>query len=213
MRSPNNYKAQVVAMRKNLIYDVGLHKGEDTDFYLRKGFSVVGIEANPILVANAKIRFKDEIESGRLKIIEGAVAPASVGKNVVFYGNTALTVWGTIDAKWASRNEAFGGSNERMEVNRIEMTEVYRSLGIPFYLKVDVEGVDRFVVEELKSFDERPQYLSLESEKRDFNLLKAEMDLLRSLGYKKFKIAQQQTIPGTKIKTRTCIGAVRRRRS
>lgn len=137
---------KVVGMRKNLIYDVGLHKGKDTDFYSQKGFFVVGIEANPILVANAKIRFKDEIESGRLKIIEGAVAPASVGRNVVLYVNTALTVWGTIDAKWASRNEAFGSSNARTEVNRIEMTEVYRSLGIPFYLKVDIEGVDRFVL-------------------------------------------------------------------
>ena len=29
----------------NLIYDIGVNKGEDTEFYLNKGFRVVGIEA------------------------------------------------------------------------------------------------------------------------------------------------------------------------
>ncbi|HKF56732.1 MAG TPA: hypothetical protein VKJ45_14845 [Blastocatellia bacterium] len=32
-----------------LIYDVGPHLGEDTDFYLQKGFTVVAIKANPAL--------------------------------------------------------------------------------------------------------------------------------------------------------------------
>jgi hypothetical protein len=36
--------------RTNLIFDMGLHKGEDTDFYLRKGFDVVAFEANPFLI-------------------------------------------------------------------------------------------------------------------------------------------------------------------
>ena len=30
-----------------LIYDVGAHKGEDTEYYLRKGFRVIAIEAMP----------------------------------------------------------------------------------------------------------------------------------------------------------------------
>ncbi len=28
----------------DLLYDVGMHKGEDTDYYLKKGFKVIGIE-------------------------------------------------------------------------------------------------------------------------------------------------------------------------
>ena len=28
-------------MRQNLIFDVGLHLGEDSEFYLKKGFDVV----------------------------------------------------------------------------------------------------------------------------------------------------------------------------
>jgi len=51
-------------MRK-LIYDVGMHKGEDTDFYLKKGFDVVGIEADPTLVVGLRERFAKELDSGR----------------------------------------------------------------------------------------------------------------------------------------------------
>ena len=36
----------------DLIYDVGAHKGENSDFYLRLGFRVVAVEANPMLVVN-----------------------------------------------------------------------------------------------------------------------------------------------------------------
>lgn len=36
-------------MNAQLIYDIGAHLGEDTDFYLKKGFKVVAIEANPFL--------------------------------------------------------------------------------------------------------------------------------------------------------------------
>ena len=37
----------------DLIMDVGMHRGEDAEFYLKKGFRVVGVEANPELVADA----------------------------------------------------------------------------------------------------------------------------------------------------------------
>ena len=33
----------------DLIYDIGQHTGEDTAFYLGKGFRVVAVEANPTL--------------------------------------------------------------------------------------------------------------------------------------------------------------------
>ena len=61
--------------RTNLIFDMGLHKGEDTDFYLRKGFDVVAFEADPLLIKFCKLRFADYIDKGRLQIIEGAIAP------------------------------------------------------------------------------------------------------------------------------------------
>jgi len=38
----------------DLIFDIGSHKGEDTDFYLKKAFKVVAFEANPKLIAHCK---------------------------------------------------------------------------------------------------------------------------------------------------------------
>jgi 16S rRNA A1518/A1519 N6-dimethyltransferase RsmA/KsgA/DIM1 with predicted DNA glycosylase/AP lyase activity len=40
-----------------LIYDVGAHQGEDTDFYLKKGFAVVAIEAVPEFCKSLEKRF------------------------------------------------------------------------------------------------------------------------------------------------------------
>jgi FkbM family methyltransferase len=194
------------ALVRNLIFDLGFHSGEDTDFYLKKGFSVVGVEANPELVADASHRFRDSIAGGRLHLIAGAIAPASAGEKVIFYVNPDKSVWGTIVPDWSSRNEMLGYSSRRIEVPRVDIAEVYRKYGAPFFLKIDVEGVDRLVLEELKSVENRPQYVSLESEKVDFDQLERDMELLKSLGYKKFKVVQQSSIPGTKLKTRTLDG-------
>jgi FkbM family methyltransferase len=194
------------AVVKNLIFDLGFHSGEDTDFYLKKGFSVVGVEANPDLVANAAVRFQDAITQGRLHLISGAIAPASAGEKVVFYANPNNSGWGTIMPDWSSRNEMFGYSSERIEVPRVDIADVYRSHGIPFYLKIDVEGVDRLILEELASVDCLPQYVSVESEKVDFDQLRGELELLKRLGYKKFKVVQQSDIPGTKLRTCTIDG-------
>ena len=91
----------MAAVVKNLIFDLGFHSGEDTDFDLKKGFSVVGIEANPHLVANAAVRFQDAITQGRLHLISGAIAPASAGEKVAFYANPNNSGWGTIRPDWS----------------------------------------------------------------------------------------------------------------
>ena len=60
---------------EKVIYDIGMHAGRDTEFYLKKGFKVIAVEANPILVEKAKAKFKDEINAGRLVIVDKAIAP------------------------------------------------------------------------------------------------------------------------------------------
>ena len=61
-------------MHKGMIFDVGMHTGKDTEFYLRKGFDVVAIEANPQLVQQTRTRLRQYVENGRLIICEMAVA-------------------------------------------------------------------------------------------------------------------------------------------
>ena len=47
--------------KKNLIFDIGMHVGQDTEFYLKKGFNVVAVEANPKLVKENTEKFKEYI--------------------------------------------------------------------------------------------------------------------------------------------------------
>ena len=41
-------------MVPDLIYDVGMHNGSDTAYYLHKGFRVLAIEANPVLAKQGR---------------------------------------------------------------------------------------------------------------------------------------------------------------
>lgn len=36
------------------IYDIGFHNGDDTAHYLKEGYDVLAVEANPILVDEGK---------------------------------------------------------------------------------------------------------------------------------------------------------------
>jgi FkbM family methyltransferase len=182
----------------DLVYDVGMHKGEDAEYYLKKGFRVVGFEADPDLAAHCRIRFKPELESGRLVIIEGAIVevnPEGDGsRKAGFFKNRDVTVWGTVARDWASRNETLGASSDVIEVDAIDFSECLKSYGVPYYLKVDIEGMDTVCLRALLKFDQKPDYVSIESEKVSFGRLSEEIELFQQLGYDCFKAVQQEGI-------------------
>jgi hypothetical protein len=79
----------------NLIYDLGTHNGQDSEFYLKKGFTVVTVEANPQLCERIKQGFAREIAEGRYVLVEKAVRER-FGK-VTFFQNTERSIWGTTE--------------------------------------------------------------------------------------------------------------------
>ena len=187
--------------QSDLIFDVGMHKGQDADFYLRKGFRVVGFEAEPTLAAHCRARFVEEIEAGKLTVIEGAIVEhAHNGESVKFYRNKCNDVWGTVHDTWAIRNESLGSPSDAIEVKAIDFTEYLRRYGIPHYLKIDIEGSDILCLKALRGFEQKPDFVSVESEKISFRKLKEEFCIFEELGYKSFKVVQQQGIPGMRAK-------------
>lgn len=182
----------------NLVFDIGMHLGEDTDYYLHKGLQVVAFEANPDLTETCRIRFHGAINSGQLRIVEGAIAPADKGATLSFYKNPK-SVWGTIVADWAERNATLGTPSGIVHVCRVDFHEVLERFGCPHFMKVDVEGVDKHILECLASASDRPQFLSVESDKINFDALVAEIDQLVALGYRFFRAVQQANIPGRRI--------------
>jgi len=189
-------------MSGKTVFDFGLHRGEDTDFYLRKGYRVVAIEANAALVASCRDKFAAAIESGQLLIVEGAVAPDSAESDVKFYINKKKSVWGTIHAEWASRNQNLGAESEVVSVPRINIGELMKEDSEPYYVKIDIEGADVLVLETLVEIGARPQYLSVESDKRSLEAVEREVQLMLDLGFTRFMAVQQALIPGSTIRTR-----------
>jgi FkbM family methyltransferase len=183
---------------EDLLYDVGMHKGEDTDYYLKKGFKVIGFEADPDLAAHCRSRFSNEIENGRLIIVEGAIIEwlpgETKGQAVKFHKNKNNTVWGTVADDWAHRNEILGTSNEVIDVPIVNFAQCLQEYGIPHYLKIDIEGMDTVCLRALLNFEQKPSYISIESEKVTFGNLIEELNLFTQLGYSRFKAIQQNGI-------------------
>ena len=96
-----------------------------------------------------------------MQIIAGAIAPASKGPSITFYKNT-IFVLSTIDEARAARASSLGHKSESIVLQRLDVADVFRSHGVPYFLKVDVEGVDQLVLEGLKLQADRPQYISVE---------------------------------------------------
>jgi FkbM family methyltransferase len=176
----------------DLIFDVGMHLGEDTEFYLKKGFRVVGIEADPSHCAAVADRLRDWLENGNLIIVNAAIAERS--GRISFYRNVDNSVWGTAEPDWVERNARFGTRVERIEVDAVPMTEIIAAHGVPYYMKVDIEGRDMLCVEALRCFRDRPKYLSVESNKLSLAAVRAEFDLMTELGYRKFKVVAQHVV-------------------
>ncbi len=183
---------------ENLIFDIGLHRGEDTEFYLKKGFRVVAFEANPDLVSHCRTRFQNEITTGRLTIVSGAIVPRCELDNgketITFYRNEGLSVWGTVRQDWAQRNEKLGAASTCVEVAVIDFVAELRRYGIPYYMKIDIEGCDTVCLESLRSFAIRPHYVSIESSKLGLDSVRQELLLLQELGYDTFQVVEQSQL-------------------
>ena len=80
-----------------------MHLGEDTEFYLNKGYSVIAFEADPDHVNFCKNKFREHIDNKRLVIVEGAIVISDKSK-ISFYKNINVSVWGTVHKKWYKRN-------------------------------------------------------------------------------------------------------------
>jgi FkbM family methyltransferase len=189
----------------DLVFDVGLHKGEDTAFYLAKGYRVVAFDADPELVAHCRERFREALASDRLQIIEGAITNEPV-REVTFYKNTVCSVWGTVNPAWEARNRAMRAPSMAITVPRIDIADAFRRYGIPHFLKIDIEGSDRVVLAALREFETRPRYLSMESELVDFAKLERELQDLADLGYRRFRVVQQRFIPHSRVSVDTLDG-------
>ncbi len=180
---------------KRLIYDIGMHSGRDTEFYLKKGFSVIAVEADAKHVANAKKKFEKEIANGLLVIVDKAIAPAGVDE-ITFYVNDKFDDWGTIRPDW---NRGMSSDFKTVTVKTVQLQSIIETYGMPYYMKIDIEGADMLCLQSLQQINTCPQLLSIElltpSNYKDKKVDCLEIICsLYALGYRKFKVSDQSRL-------------------
>jgi FkbM family methyltransferase len=171
-----------VPLQEDLIYDVGFHNGDDTAYYLHRGFRVVAIEANPTLVAHGSDRFKAEIAAGRLTLLNIGIAQTEGAFS--FWVNEDNDTWSSFDHDIAGRK---GTRIREVKVQGVPFSQILGKHGVPYYLKVDIEGSDTLCVPALARSD-RPKYVSCEL---DLNGERGVVNELARVGYRHFKVINQ----------------------
>lgn len=167
-----------------LVFDIGFHNGDDSAYYLSRGCTVVAVDANPLLVHQGVERFSSDIASGRLTLVNAALWH-TCGETVPFYINEIYSGKSSIDP---DRDQP-GGRSHRIEVGTITIAELFRKYGVPWYLKIDIEGADQIVLDTLPQESGMPRYISCELDEGC-----SMIDRLSLLGYASFKLINPETL-------------------
>ncbi len=162
----------------DLIFDLGMHRGADTEFYLAKGFRVVALEANPAFCIDAGARFAAEIAAGQLTIVPRALWHEA-DRSIPFYLNEAKDDWSSVERDWAGKG---GHALQQIEVRTTTLAALMAQHGVPHYLKIDIEGMDLPCLEQLLQGRDRPDFVSAEASTADVAAL------LRACGYDRMQV-------------------------
>ena len=172
-----------------MVMDLGMNNGDDTAYYLAKGFDVVALEANPALAAAARTRFTAEIAAGRVTLEEAAIW-SSAG-TVTFHVNEANDHWSSIEPVWAGREDT---PTRAVEMPALTLEMLFARHGVPHYLKIDVEGVDSIVLDQLRAQARKPAFVSVEDCRFGFHYIAA----LADAGYHGFALVDQSEVPAVR---------------
>jgi FkbM family methyltransferase len=167
-------------MIEDLIYDVGMNNGDDTRHYLAKGFRVIAIEANPQLVEIASRELSEFISSQQLTILNLGIAEKEC----------TLDFWVNRKHQWSSFDPQLGRRDDpnaySISVGCQPLVSLFNRYGIPFYLKLDIEGFDLIALDALDPAD-LPHFVSVEADGTGV------ARKLAGLGYRHFKLIDQFT--------------------
>lgn len=182
-------------MSKELIIDLGMHKCEDSSFYLHKGYKLVSVDADPLLIESAKNRFRQQFDSGDFVLLNNAVSDVD-GEEVNFF-ISEKTLWNSLNENISSRSAE---SKRKICVKTIKLSTIIKQYGAPYYCKIDIEGFDEKAVATLSEIDARPRYISVETECLGSDQVIDEKEALKTLdrlkdaGYTKFKLIDQMSL-------------------
>ena len=118
---------------QGLVMDIGVSEGNDTAYYLAKGFRVIAVEADPAACQALRVRFQADIERNALLLLNFAASD---------------TFGSSLDIFVHKVHQGISGVTKRAEltddyIRHSIVTIDWRTLlqaGMPRYVKIDIEG-------------------------------------------------------------------------
>jgi FkbM family methyltransferase len=165
-----------------LVFDVGFHDGSDTVQMLELGHTVVAFDANPAIIRIGLQRPTAAIanQTGQLRTLAVGIASTQngeTGQPLTFYVHKRISEFSTFHPNSQKMDEF-----TPLRVPTTTCSALIEKYGIPYYMKVDIEGGDAACIHSLRR-GKLPAYISTE----DPTLLTT----LVRLGYKSFKMVNQ----------------------
>lgn len=181
-------------VKTDLIIDVGMHRGEDTEFYLQQGYKVVAIDADPNLIKAANEKYRTEISERKLTLVHCAISDQN--KDEVGFNIGELTLWNSLEENITSRDN---NTSNSIRVPMRSLASIVEEYGTPLYCKIDIEGHDEKALKSLNGHS-LPEFISVESECiGDHDHLSDEqalstLETLYAIGYRHFKLVDQTSL-------------------
>lgn len=175
-----------------LIFDIGMDQCQDTDFYIKKGFRVVAVDANPSSCAAALDRYAAEVARGQLVVVNRAVSRDQAP--LTFYVCETESAWSTASPVLREWGIKQGAAFTEVKVEGVTAVELIEQFGVPYFCKVDIEGYDLVFLDGLAECAVVPRYLSCEVEFRRREYAD-QLRLLERLGYQRFALVSQKDAP------------------
>lgn len=171
-----------------VIYDFGANNGDDLPYYLLRADKVVAVEADPTLCSKMEDRFAQEIAQNRLHILNVCLTgdKQQSGNDMDFWVHRERPVL-------SSAIKPADNVCNRYDIVRVpSMTasDIIGNFGDPYYIKIDVEGLDGKIIRDLFVSEIYPPYLSAECHNAEvFGLL------ISCSCYESFKLVDGSSVP------------------
>ena len=166
-----------------VIFDIGANKGQNLNYFLEKADIVVAIEANINLVKKIQSDFKQFVDSGKLIIENVALTNNENIKQIDFYISKVDDVLSTI---YPDDINKFYKQQVRCDKASLLIQKYLKDYNISEieYIKIDIEGSDKLVLDDLLQHNILAKNLSAECQEPEV------LELLLNSPYKSFKFVE-----------------------
>ena len=160
-----------LATRRNIsgtVLDLGANVGHFTHAVRKLGFSCVAVEPHPAALVHLLKRFKSDTN---VNVIEAAVSN-NIGKITLNFHPDHMNDQIQTSISASIIEDKFGTQHETYQVNTIPLSEFFSNPETYTIVKIDIEGAEMFLIEELIINASKIEYLLMERHERFMKLTK-----------------------------------------